>query len=76
MRRSRAAVLQDAQEQLGDLFDAVVDAAPIDSATTLMAAADADVAGQVADAITATLQATVTCATSGRVTSCAALSPR
>lgn len=56
MRRSRTAVLQDAQEQLGDLLDAVVDAAPIDSAVTLVAAADADAASQVADAITASLQ--------------------
>ena len=57
MRRSRAAVLQAAQEQLGDLLDAVVNAAPVDSAATLVSAADADVAGQVADAITATLEA-------------------
>jgi hypothetical protein len=57
MRRSREAVLRDAQKQLGDLLDAVVDAAPVDSAATLVSAADADVADQVADAITATLQA-------------------
>jgi hypothetical protein len=47
----------DAQKQLGALLDAVVDAAPVNSAATLVSAADADVAGQVADAITATLQA-------------------
>jgi hypothetical protein len=57
VRRNRAAVLQDAQKQLGDLLDAVVDAAPVDSTATLVSAVDADVAGQVADAITATLQA-------------------
>ena len=57
MRRSRAAVLHDAQKQLGDLLDAVVDAAPVNSAATLVSAGDDDVAGQVADAITATLQA-------------------
>jgi hypothetical protein len=57
MRRSRAAVLQAAQKQLGDLLDAAVDAAPVDSAAALVSAADADVAGQVADAITATLEA-------------------
>jgi len=57
MRRSRAAVLQAAQKQLGDLLDAAVSAAPVDSAAALVSAADADVAGQVADAITATLEA-------------------
>jgi hypothetical protein len=57
MRRSRAAVLKDAQEQLGDLLDAVVDATPVNSVATLVSAVDADVADQIADAITATLQA-------------------
>ena len=57
MRRSREAVLQVAQEQLGDLLDAAVNAAPVDSAAALGAAAVADVANQVADAITATLEA-------------------
>jgi hypothetical protein len=57
MRRSRATILHDAQKQLGDLLDAVVDAAPVNSAATLVSAGDADVADQVADAITATLQA-------------------
>jgi hypothetical protein len=57
MRRSREAVLRAAQKQLGDYLDAVVNAAPVDSAVTLVSAADADVAGQVADAITATLEA-------------------
>jgi hypothetical protein len=42
MQRSRAAVLQDAQKQLADLPDAVVNAAPVDSAATLAPAADAD----------------------------------
>jgi hypothetical protein len=57
MRRSRATVLRAAQKQLSDLLDAVVNAAPVDSAATLVSAADADVAGQVADAITAALEA-------------------
>jgi hypothetical protein len=57
MRRSRAAVLQAAQKQLGDLLDAAVNAAPVDSVATLVSAADADVADQVANAITATLEA-------------------
>lgn len=56
MRRSREAVLRAAQKQLGDYLDAVVDAAPADSAATLVSAAEADAAGQVADAITATLE--------------------
>ena len=41
MRRRRAAVLQAAQKQLGDLLDAAVDAAPVDSAAALVSAADA-----------------------------------
>jgi hypothetical protein len=56
MRRSREAVLRAAQKQLGDYLDAVVDAAPVNSAATLVSAAEADAAGQVADAITATLE--------------------
>ena len=56
-RRSRTAVLRDAQKQLGDLLDAVIDAAPVDSATILVLAADADAAGQIADAITSSLRA-------------------
>jgi len=55
--RSREAVLQPAQKQLGDLFDAAVNRAPVDSVAALRAAAVADVADQVADAITATLEA-------------------
>jgi hypothetical protein len=57
MHRSRAAVLRDAQKQLGDLLDAVVNAAPVNSPTALVSAADAEVASQVADKITATLKA-------------------
>jgi len=57
MRRSREAVLQAAQKQLGDLFDAAVNGAPVDSVAALRTAAVADVADQVADAITATLEA-------------------
>lgn len=56
MRPSRAAVLRDAQEQLGDFLDAVVNAAPVNSAATLVSAADIDVADKVAEAITTTLQ--------------------
>jgi hypothetical protein len=56
-RRSRAAVLQDAQRQLGDLLDAVADAAPLNSVATLVSAVDVAVADQVADVITVTLQA-------------------
>ncbi len=57
MRRSREEVLRDAQKQLSDLLDAAVDAAPVDSAATVVSAVWADVAGQVADKITATLEA-------------------
>jgi hypothetical protein len=57
VRRSRAAVLRDAQEQLGDLLDVVVGAAQVSSVATLVSAADVDVADQVADGITATLEA-------------------
>jgi hypothetical protein len=48
---------QIAQDQLGDLLDAVVDAVPIDSTMMLRAAAAADVANQIADAITGSLEA-------------------
>lgn len=48
-------VCQIAQDQLGDLLDAAVDAAPDDSVAAMEAVA-ADVADQVADAITATLE--------------------
>jgi hypothetical protein len=47
---------QIAQDQLGDLLDAAVDAARIDSAVTLRAVAAADVANQIADAITGSLE--------------------
>lgn len=56
-RRSRAAVLRDAQKQLNDLLDALVAGTPVDSAAGLVSAFDADVAGQVADAITGALEA-------------------
>jgi hypothetical protein len=55
-RRSRAAVLRIAQEQLRDLLDAAVNAAPVDSAATVVSAVDADIANQIADAITTTLE--------------------
>src|ERR1035441_7482027 len=48
---------QIAQDQIGDFLDAAVDAAPVDSTVALRAAAAADLANQVADAITAKLQA-------------------
>jgi hypothetical protein len=57
MPRSRAAVLRAAQKQLGDLLDAAVNASPGDSAETVVSAADAYVASQVANAITGTLKA-------------------
>ena len=57
VRRSREAVLRQAQQQLGDLLDAIINAAPGAPVPTVVSAADADVAGQVADAITATLKA-------------------
>jgi hypothetical protein len=57
VRRTRRTVLRDAKEQLGDLLDSVVDAAPVDSAAVLISAVDADAAGQIADAITASLKA-------------------
>jgi hypothetical protein len=57
MRRSREAVLREAQKQLGDLLDAVISAAPGAPAATVVSALDADIASQVADAITATLEA-------------------
>jgi hypothetical protein len=56
-RRSRAEILQDAQEQLKDLLGAIVDAAPVESGTALGPVVWADVAGQVSDAISGTLQA-------------------
>jgi hypothetical protein len=57
IRRTRKAVLRDAKEQLGDLLDAVADAAPVDSAVSLVSVVDADAADQIADAITASLKA-------------------
>jgi hypothetical protein len=56
VRRSRAAVLTEAQGQLKDLLDAVVGGAPVGSAAALVSAAYADVAGQVADAIATALE--------------------
>jgi hypothetical protein len=50
-------VLRDAKEQLGDLLDSGMDAAPVDSTADLVSAVDADAAGQIADAITASLKA-------------------
>lgn len=57
IRRTRRAVLRDAKEQLDDLLDSIVDAAPVDSAVDLISAVDKDAAGQIADAITASLKA-------------------
>jgi len=57
IRRTRRAVLREAKEQLGGLLDSVVDAAPVNSAASLVPAVDADAAGQIADAITASLKA-------------------
>jgi hypothetical protein len=50
-------VLREAQKQLGDLLDAVMSAAPGAPAATVVSALDADIASQVADAITSTLEA-------------------
>jgi hypothetical protein len=57
IRRTRRSVLREAKEQLGGLLDSVVDAAPVNSAASLVPAVDADAAGQIADAITASLKA-------------------
>lgn len=57
LQRSRAAVLREAQKQLGELLDAVINSAPVNSPTALVSAFDTDVASQVADKITATLKA-------------------
>jgi hypothetical protein len=57
MRRTRRVVLRDAKTQLDDLLNSLVDAAPVNSPTTLVAAIDADAAGQISDAITDSLKA-------------------
>jgi hypothetical protein len=57
IRRTRRAALRDAKEQLGELLDSLVDAAPVDSAASLISAVDTDAADQIADAITASLKA-------------------
>jgi len=57
IRRTRRAVLRDAKEQLGELLDSVAEAAPVNSTAGLVSAIDADAAGQIADAITASLKA-------------------
>jgi hypothetical protein len=48
--------LRDAKEQLRNLLDSVVDAAPVNSTADLVSAVDQDAAGQIADAITASLK--------------------
>jgi hypothetical protein len=50
-------VLREVQQQLSDLLDAIINAAPSAPAGTVVSAADAYVASQVADAITGTLEA-------------------
>ncbi len=57
VRRTRRTILRDAKEQLGELLDSIVDTARVDSATGLISAVDTDAAGQIADAITASLKA-------------------
>ena len=57
IRRTRKAVLRDAQAQLVELLDSLVDAAPVNSAAGLVSAIDADAAGQISDAITDSLKA-------------------
>jgi hypothetical protein len=56
VRRTRRTVLRDAKEQLGNLLDSVVDAEPVSSAADLASAVDQDAAGQIADAVTASLK--------------------
>lgn len=48
---------QIAQDQIGDFLDAAVDAAPVDSTVALRAAAAADLANQIANAMTSKLEA-------------------
>ena len=55
IRRTRKALLRDAKAKLGELLDSVVDTAPLDSAASLVSAIDAAAAGQISDAITASL---------------------
>jgi hypothetical protein len=57
VRRTRRTVLRDAKDQLGNLLDAVVDVAPVNSALDLVSAVDQDAAGQIADAMAASLKA-------------------
>jgi hypothetical protein len=57
MRRSRSTVLREAQKQLGDLLDSAISTAPGAPAGAVVSAIDADIADQVAAAITATLEA-------------------
>ncbi len=56
VRRTRRTVLRDAREQLGSLLDSVVDVAPVNSTADLVSAVDRDAAGQIADAMTASLK--------------------
>ena len=57
IRRTRIVVLREAKDQLGELLNSVVDAAPVDSAASLISAVDTDAADQIANAITASLKA-------------------
>ena len=57
IRRTRRVVLRDAQLQLGELRDSLVDAAPLNSVAGVISAVDTDAAGEIADAITASLKA-------------------
>ncbi len=57
IRRTRRVVLREAKDHLGELLDSVVDAAPVDSAASLISAVDTDAANQIANAITASLEA-------------------
>lgn len=56
IRRTRRTVLRDAKEQLGNLLGSVVDVAQVNSAADLVSAVDQDAAGQIADAMTASLK--------------------
>lgn len=57
IRRTRKAVLRDAQAQLVELFNSLVDAAPVNSTAGLVSVIDTDAARQISDASTDSLKA-------------------
>jgi hypothetical protein len=56
IRRTRKALLRDAQAQLVELFNSLVDAAPVNSTAGLVSVIDTDAARQISDAITDSLR--------------------